>query len=73
MRRHVTTDDPYQDEDFELLDADRLDAAVRQDLALRRVGLPSRLLTLPLLAFRLLGLGSRPYLRAPMVSIHTGS
>jgi pimeloyl-ACP methyl ester carboxylesterase len=41
MRRRVTTDDPYQDEDFELLDADRgyvVTTPDGVDLAVREVG-----------------------------------
>jgi pimeloyl-ACP methyl ester carboxylesterase len=41
MRRHVTTDDPYQGEDFELLDADRSYVVTTPDgvdLAVREIG-----------------------------------
>jgi pimeloyl-ACP methyl ester carboxylesterase len=41
MRRHVTSDDPYEDEDFELLDADRSYVVTTPDgvpLAVREVG-----------------------------------
>ena len=41
LRRHVSTDDPYEDEDFELLDADRSYVVTTPDgvdLAVREVG-----------------------------------
>jgi pimeloyl-ACP methyl ester carboxylesterase len=41
LRRHVTTDDPFEDEDFELLDADRSYVVTTPDgvdLAVREVG-----------------------------------
>ena len=41
LRRHVSTDDPYVDEDFELLDADRSYVVTTPDgvdLAVREVG-----------------------------------
>jgi pimeloyl-ACP methyl ester carboxylesterase len=67
MRRRVTTDDPYEDEDFELLDADRSVVVTTADgvpLAVREVGPKDAPLTVVFAHGFCLGMGAFYFQRA---------